>query len=127
MTFDQYREFTGRTSVYLGAGTGHPCAVLYAIMGLADEAGETLGKAKKAIRGDNSPAEDGEVSRRVLRGLEGLRGSEALKAEVGDVLFYFTRILIENGWTLEEIMEANVKKLTGRLEAGTIKGSGDNR
>ena len=39
---------------------------------------------------------------------------EALLLEMGDVLWYFTLMCIDAGFTLEEIMEANMKKLRAR-------------
>ena len=39
---------------------------------------------------------------------------EALRLEMGDVLWYFTLMCIDAGFTFEEIMEANMKKLKAR-------------
>ena len=39
---------------------------------------------------------------------------EALLLGMGDVLWYFTLMCIDAGFTLEEIMEANMKKLRAR-------------
>ena len=87
--------------------------IVYPTLGLVNEAGEFAGKIKKVFRdkhGDFTP----EVK-------------EALKGELGDVLWYLTQICTNLGFTLEEIAEANLDKLFSRLERGTIQGEGDNR
>ena len=38
-----------------------------------------------------------------------------LKGELGDVLYYLTRLASLNGWTLEDIMEGNKAKLDERV------------
>ena len=52
---------------------------------------------------------------------------EALKAELGDVLWYLAQVATELDLSLGEIAEANIVKLMDRLERGKIKGDGDNR
>ncbi len=51
----------------------------------------------------------------------------ALKAELGDVLWYMAQVATELDLTLDEIAEYNIAKLMDRLERGKIKGDGDNR
>jgi NTP pyrophosphatase (non-canonical NTP hydrolase) len=91
--------------------TDHP--IVYPTLGLANEVGEVAGKIKKIFR-DKA----GKISE---------EDRQALKQELGDVLWYFTQICTELGLTLEEVAEANLMKLFSRLERGTIQGSGDNR
>ena len=91
--------------------TDHP--IVYPTLGLVNEAGEVAGKVKKIFRdkgGVISPAD-----------------REALKQELGDVLWYFTQICTELDLTLEEVAAANLEKLSSRLERGVIGGSGDQR
>jgi NTP pyrophosphatase (non-canonical NTP hydrolase) len=87
--------------------------IVYPTLGLVNEAGEFAGKIKKVFRDKN-----GEFTPEV---------KEALKGELGDVLWYLTQICTNLGFTLEEIAEANLDKLFSRLERGTIQGEGDNR
>ena len=88
-------------------------SIVYPTLGLANEAGEVAGKIKKIFRDRNGQITDAD--------------REALKSELGDVLWYLTQICTELGLSLEEVAEANVSKLFSRLERGAIKGDGDNR
>ena len=89
----------------------HP--IVYPTMGLANEVGEVAGKIKKIFRDKNGQIS--EVDR------------QALKEELGDVLWYLTQICTELDLTLEEIAATNLTKLFSRLERGTIQGDGDQR
>lgn len=89
----------------------HP--IVYPTMGLANEAGEVAGKIKKIFRDKN--------------GLISEEDRQALKEELGDVLWYLTQICTELNLTLEEVAETNLAKLFSRLERGTIQGDGDQR
>ena len=91
--------------------TDHP--IVYPTLGLVNEAGELAGKVKKIFRDKNGHISDTD--------------REALKFELGDVLWYMAQIATELDLTLEEIAEANLEKLFSRLERGTIQGEGDNR
>ncbi len=88
-------------------------ALAYPTLGLVNEAGEVAGKVKKIYRDKN--------------GIVSEEDREALKAELGDVLWYFTQICTELGLTLEEVAEANLEKLFSRLERNKLGGEGDNR
>lgn len=48
-------------------------------------------------------------------------------AEAGDVLWNLAMALYDQGITLDEVAEYNLKKLALRSERGTIQGSGNNR
>jgi NTP pyrophosphatase (non-canonical NTP hydrolase) len=85
----------------------------YPTLGLVNEAGEVAGKVKKIYRDKN--------------GIITPEDKEALKAELGDVLWYFTQICTELGLTLEEVAEANLEKLFSRLERNKLGGEGDDR
>jgi NTP pyrophosphatase (non-canonical NTP hydrolase) len=71
------------------------------------------GKIKKVFRD-----KDGEISAETR---------DALKAELGDVLWYIAQVATELDLTLDEIAEYNITKLYDRLERGKIRGDGDNR
>ncbi|HLV36833.1 MAG TPA: nucleoside triphosphate pyrophosphohydrolase family protein, partial [Spirillospora sp.] len=87
--------------------------IVYPTLGLVNEAGEVAGKIKKNFRD-----RDGEITD---------DDREALKGELGDVLWYLTQICTNLGLTLEEVAEANLDKLFSRLERGQIQGDGDHR
>src|SRR4029079_11906186 len=91
--------------------TDHP--IVYPTLGLVNEAGEVAGKIKKIFRD-----KEGQIS---------AADREALKQELGDVLWYLTQICTELGLTLEEVAEANIVKLAPRMERGQIRGDGDSR
>lgn len=89
----------------------HP--IVYPTMGLVNEAGELAGKIKKIFRDK--------------QGIIGEDDREALKGELGDILWYLTQICSELDLSLSEVAEANLEKLFSRLERGLIQGEGDNR
>jgi len=78
-------------------------------LGLVGEAGEVAEKVKKLIR-DKS-----KISRKDIL------------LELGDVTFYAQSLATYFKSDLQEIIEMNVAKLSGRAARGTLKGSGDNR
>jgi NTP pyrophosphatase (non-canonical NTP hydrolase) len=89
----------------------HP--IVYPTLGLANEAGEVAGKIKKIFRDKG--------------GMIAEEDRQALKYELGDVLWYLTQICTELNLTLEEVAAANIEKLFSRLERGQIRGEGDHR
>ena len=109
MNFTDYQTKSRKTAKY--PAIGHP--VIYPTLGLTNEAGEVAGKIKKVFRD-----KDGHIS-------EDTR--QALKAELGDVLWYLAQVSTELGLTLDEVAEANITKLYDRLERGRIGGDGDTR
>ena len=109
MNFNDYQTKSRKTAKY--PAIGHP--VIYPTLGLVNEAGEVAGKIKKVFRD-----KDGEINAETR---------EALKAELGDVLWYMAQVATELDLTLDEIAEYNIEKLYSRLERGKIKGDGDNR
>ena len=85
----------------------------YPVMGLAEEAGEVSGKFAKAIRDDN--------------GVITKERREAIKKELGDVLWFVAEIATLLNYSIEDIMESNIEKLTSRKLRNKIHGSGDDR
>lgn len=108
MSFNEYQTRTSWTAVY-----PQEKALEYLALGLVSEAGEVAGKAKKVIRD--------------YEGVVGDEMREALKAEIGDVLWYAAQLCTLLGYNMSTVAKANLDKLAQRQEAGTIKGSGDNR
>ena len=112
MRFDDYDTAAEVTAIYPEAGTGSVAAVTYLALGLG-ETGEIQGKVKKVLRDDN-----GELS-------EARR--EGILAEMGDVLWYLSRLAVELGYSLSDVAAANIEKLADRDSRGGLSGSGDNR
>ena len=79
------------------------------VLGLVGEAGEVAEKVKKMVRDNKS-----------------INQKDIVK-ELGDVLFYTTALANIYGGTLKSIIELNMEKLDGRMERGTLRGSGDKR
>lgn len=113
ISFTDYQLATSETAIYPGAGEGTSNALSYVALGLAGEAGEVANKVKKVIR-DN----DGQTNNEIRADLA---------KEIGDVLWYLTRLADEIGYSLEYLAEGNLDKLRSRHERGVIGGSGDNR
>ena len=109
MNLNEYQQKSRKTAGY--PAIGHP--VIYPTLGLVNEAGEVAGKIKKVFRD-----KDGQISEET---------KSALKAELGDVLWYLAQVSTELGLSLEEVAEYNLQKLYSRLERGKIRGDGDNR
>jgi NTP pyrophosphatase (non-canonical NTP hydrolase) len=109
MNFNDYQTKSRKTAGY--PAIGHP--VIYPALGLVNEAGEVAGKIKKIFRDH-----EGRISNETR---------EALKAELGDVLWYLAQVATELDLELDEIAEHNISKLYDRLERGKIRGDGDNR
>lgn len=112
MKAGKYKDYQKQSRQTWGpVDVAHP--ITYPTLGLLNEAGELAGKVKKILRDKNkeiSPAD-----------------RDALKAELGDVLWYFAQICNELDLTIEEVAEYNLDKLASRQARGVIHGDGDNR
>lgn len=84
-------------------------AIMYPALGMCGESGEVAEKVKKWLRGDKE-----------------LDKFELMK-ELGDVMWYIASLADDLGYTLQDVIDANVTKLKDRAERGVRKGSGDNR
>lgn len=107
--FDEYQQASRRT--WNLVNTDHP--IVYPTLGLVNEAGELAGKVKKIFRDKGGVISDAD--------------RDALKYELGDVLWYMAQIATELGLSLDEVAQANIDKLTSRLERNQIQGEGDYR
>jgi NTP pyrophosphatase (non-canonical NTP hydrolase) len=85
----------------------------YHALGLAEEAGEVVGKVKKALR-------------RYER-LDSPGVKQAVLTELGDVLWYMAAMCHDMGCTLQQVADINIKKRADRQSRGVIKGEGDDR
>lgn len=109
MTFKDYQDKAVETAIY---GTGDK--IIYPALGLANEAGEVLGKIKKVLRdkGGNFDNQDTRV---------------AIADEIGDVLWYIAALSRDIDVSLDAIAQRNIEKLLDRRARNVIQGSGDNR
>ena len=82
-------------------------------LGLGGETGEVLEKIKKLYRDKG-----GHITPEF---------KQAMKKEIGDVLWYICMIANKLNITLEEVFLANINKLDAREEKDMINGDGDNR
>lgn len=108
MRMSDYQILASETGIYPPG-----CSLFYPALGLAGEAGEVCGKIKKVYR------DDGGILKPDRR--------EAIKGELGDVLFYLAAVASDLNLDLSEIAEGNIAKIQSRKERGVLHGSGDNR
>jgi NTP pyrophosphatase (non-canonical NTP hydrolase) len=132
MEFNKYQEFTKSLAAYNEAafvavadetGSNSDCIdmpYLYPAMAVAEEAGEVAGKIAKFVR-KSRQFQPADVESAVT----------ALKAdigkELGDVLYQVSETARQFGYTLQDIVDMNIAKLTDRQERGVLVGEGDNR
>ena len=107
MNTSDYEKFTETTAIY-----PKDRELEYLCLGLTSESGEIAGKVKKLIRDKKELT---------------INAQGEIISELGDTLWYVTRLCAVMGITLEELMENNYTKLSSRKERGVIGGSGDNR
>lgn len=136
MNANEYQQLTGETEIYSKASRKFlaQCRGAYQMPeGITDrnelflslayctgklngEAGEVAELVFKALRdGDNEA------------GLIEPDRAKLLFKELGDVMWYVSRIADLLGFKLEDVMQANIDKLMDRKERGVLSGSGDNR
>lgn len=108
MTFNEYQLGARGFAVYPNVGEN----LIYPVLGLVGEAGELANKVKKIQRDSGALTDE-------IR--------SALISELGDVLWYVAAVCGELGVRMGDVAEANLSKLAGRLERGTLRGSGDRR
>ena len=90
MDFNKYQTESRKTAKRVF--TEHP--IVYPTLGLANEAGEFAGKVKKIFRD-----KEGQISE---------NDRQALKAELGDVLWYLAQLCTELDLSLSEVAEHNL-------------------
>lgn len=81
--------------------TAHDCHVIHMAMGIAGEAGEVLDYIKKVVMYRKEANID------------------HIKEEIGDLFFYIEGLCQSYGLTREEVLKANVAKLTKRYGGTT--------
>lgn len=115
MELNEYQQRASETAEYPKKGDN----LLYPAIGLAEEAGEVLGKVKKLWRNKLvTSALDRDFTE---------EDRQALVKECGDNLWYLAMFLKELGVSLEDCAQVNIHKLADRKARGVIKGEGDDR
>lgn len=109
ITLEEYAKFAATTDKY-----PPEMAMLCHVLGLSSEVGEVQGKLKKLLRGDFKDKAENEWK-------------DAFVSELGDVLWYITRLCGDLEITVEDLMANNKAKLEARVAKNTIKGDGDER
>ena len=89
-----------------------PQRLLTGGIGICSEGGELLDLVKKLLFQGKEPTPE-------LR--------EKIKLELGDVMWYVQQVLIWGGWSLNEVLAENTKKLTGRFPEGFSVDKSENR
>ncbi len=109
MELNYYQKKARETARYPNVGNNP----IYPTLGLTGESGEVADKVKKVLRDKG--------------GVFDMQVREAIKLELGDVLWYIAQLTSELGMQLEDVAESNLIKLKSRSVRGKISGDGDNR
>jgi NTP pyrophosphatase (non-canonical NTP hydrolase) len=109
--FETYRMFAEDTAIY--PEQKELLGLLYAVLGLAGEAGELANKTKKILRDSNK-----EITPEFMGYAMG---------ELGDILWYLSAVCTELDIDLGQVAKVNLTTLYSRKERGVLKGDGDNR
>ncbi|MEM7726492.1 MAG: nucleoside triphosphate pyrophosphohydrolase family protein [Cyanobacteria bacterium P01_A01_bin.45] len=109
MNANEYQEKAFEFGIYPQKGNNW----IYPCIGLAGETGEVAELIKRAIR-DKSSTIDEELRQKI-------------KLELGDVAWYVAVLAKELDLSFDEILTANIDKLSNRKIKGTLHGSGDER
>lgn len=117
--FNQYQDFTATTDK---AGTDLNC-----MLGLMGELGEIAEKVKKLTRKSNPDYPCGTDTLNFSGDDFTEDDRRELAKEVGDVLWYASRLSDRLGYRLGDILKLNVNKLASRKDRGLLHGKGDNR
>ena len=106
--------FIDRLVVFLDGDMNwtEPQRLLTGGIGICSEGGELLDLVKKLLFQGKEPTPE-------LR--------EKIKLELGDVMWYVQQVLIWGGWSLEEVLAENTKKLGGRYPEGFSVEKSENR
>ncbi|HEY4487760.1 MAG TPA: nucleoside triphosphate pyrophosphohydrolase family protein [Candidatus Paceibacterota bacterium] len=111
MEFNEYQDLASQTADFTGRSDEYK--LMYTCMGLAGETGETIEKVKKVMRNNN--------------GVMTEEQRDAIKLEIGDVLWYLSQVARFSGIALDDAAQANVEKLADRRARGVIRSEGDKR
>lgn len=108
MTLNEYQKAALETAYY-----PKDVAILYLALAINGEAGEIAEKVKKLYRDRN--------------GIGNMNFSKSVAMELGDVLWFVSVMAEELGFSLNDVAQLNIDKISSRKERGVIGGNGDNR
>jgi NTP pyrophosphatase (non-canonical NTP hydrolase) len=108
--FNEYQQIAHTTSLNTKIGDNE---VLYPVLGLADEAGEVMGKFKKLYRDKNGVIDE--------------EFKKTISKEIGDCMWYIAEICTKLNIRLADVANENISKLLDRKNRDKIHGSGDER
>ncbi|MCX4279175.1 hypothetical protein E4T81_14635 [Barnesiella sp. WM24] len=108
MELNEYQKAALSTAIYPNDNN-----ISYLALAICGEAGELADKVKKVIRDKNGQFYIADLS--------------AIALELGDILWYAANLAKVLGYDLSDIAQMNIEKINGRVERGTIHGTGDNR
>ena len=106
---DDYQEQALDTDSY----SDNKFNIEYKALGLYDEAEKVSDKIKKVFKDYDSKLDENKA--------------HEIAKELGDCLWYISRIAAAIGFELSDIAKLNVDKLSKRKTEGKLHGSGDNR
>lgn len=100
----------------------------YPLVALGEEVGEVMGKIAKFGRKNDMPVVAViRFIKEVHMDSKGLELREAVKKEMGDVLWQWAVLCNELGFSAQEVALDNLAKLQDRQGRGVLNGEGDNR
>ena len=108
MELNDYQKAALSTAIYPNDNN-----ISYLALAICGEAGELADKVKKVIRDK--------------QGQFYIPDLTAIAMELGDILWYAANLAKVLGYDLSDIAQLNIEKINGRVERGTLHGSGDNR
>lgn len=95
----------------------------YMMLNLVGEVGEFTSKVAKAIRKGNARVDENNLE--LTEFPTCIEQADELKKEAGDIFWQFSGVCTVMGWSLEDVAQQNLDKLSARKVAGTIDGNGD--
>lgn len=108
LTLNEYQRCALETAVFPTDKN-----ISYLTIALCGEVGEVADKVKKVMRDKHGQFYAPDMA--------------AIALELGDALWYIASIAKFLGYGLSDIAKLNIEKVKGRIQRGTIHGSGDNR
>ena len=115
MGFDEYQEKVKKYDLFDDSRVDNLAEPAFSekVLGLVGEAGETADKVKKIIRDKKGVASD--------------EDKDAIKKEMGDVLWYIANVSRYLGFDLSDVAKTNIDKLESRYQRNKLHGAGDER
>lgn len=112
-SFDWYQKEAAKTDVGTSAQDNLDPGWMYYVLGILGESGELAEKVKKLYRDHG-----GKLTPELKKNIE---------LELGDVLWYITRLADVLGIDLADVASSNVAKLQSRMHRNKLHGDGDHR